>query len=804
MSGAAAVRAVSSVAPATRAGEVASHVFGGVCDEQVARLTRVIDPRFLADCGWDPAGQVLAPPSDHPQLGGGDAAGPAPVARPGSADCAVPGCARPAGSHGLCRTHRRGQLLRGVSVPEFAADPARRPLARVGNCQVAACPQERRGGPVAYCETHQHRWTRDHRAAPGLDEASWRRTTSPIVVTGQVSLAGMPPLITAQVLYGLQQRTRSGAHTRLHVLRAVVEDLRRTQADTVIDAAAAPPSGRMRREKRTVLAALARHVALAVSDPETERLKDVWELAVFGLRGRLSFTAISQPWLREAAKRWAADELPRHRGAGAGRVLRSLVGSVARLSQSLRASRADHGDRPAVLGRGDIESFLHRQAYLVSTGETSPELRARTCRNVKRILGRIRALGLTRPGGPAAGLGDDFTLAFGDIPAEPERGEPGRNLPTAIMRQLCAQLPLLEHGPSGREIRVAVELLIDTGRRPEEILRLPLDCLTRDPDGAAVLVYDNHKRDRRERTLPISRATATVITAQQERVRERFPDTPLAELVLLPTPHANPTGAKPVSGGLLDLRHRTWVDQLAVLRRDDGTEFDKTKIVPYAYRHTYAQRHADAGVSVDVLAKLLDHRTLDVTRRYYRIGEQRRRAAVDTVTELSFDRHGNRIWRDIHALLESEHARYAVGDVAVPYGRCTEPSNVAAGGGACPVRFRCAGCDHFRTDVSHLPELQAYLDDLLRTRERLAATIDGVDEWARADATPTEQEISRIRRLINRITGDIAGLDETERAQIDHAVAVVRRHRAAHPVPLAVPTIRIAAPAPLTAPEATA
>jgi integrase len=805
MSGAVAVRALPAVVPA---GEVASHVFGDgardVCDEQVARLTRVIDPRFLTDCGWDRVGRVLAPPSDHPQLGWAEPVGPARADTASAAGCAVPGCARPAGSHGLCRAHRRGQLLRGVSVLEFAADPARRPLARFGNCQVAACPQERRGGPVAYCETHQHRWTRDHRADPGLDEARWRATTSPPVVTGQVSLAGMPPLITAQVLYGLQQRTRSGAHTRLQVLRAVVQDLRRTQADTVVDAAAADPSGRMRREKRTVLAALARHAALVVSDPETERAKDVWELAVFGLRGRLSFTAISQPWLREAVRRWAADELPRHRGDGAGRVMRSLIGSVARLSHSLQGSRADHGDHPAVLGRADVESFLHRLGYLVSIGECSAELRAKICRDVKRILGRIRALGLTRPGGPAAGLGDDFTLAYRDIPAEPERGEPSRNLPTTIMRQLCAQLPLLERGPSGREIRVAVELLMDTGRRPEEILRLPFDCLTRDPDGAAVLVYDNRKRDRRERRLPINQATAAVITAQQGRVRERFPDTPLTELVLLPTPHANPAGTKPVSGGLLDLRHRTWVDQLPALRLDDGAEFDKSKIVPYAYRHTYAQRHADAGVGVDVLAKLLDHRTLDVTRRYYRIGEQRRRAAVDTVTALSFDRHGNRIWRDAHALLDSEHARYAVGDVAVPYGRCTEPSNVAAGGGACPVRFRCAGCDHFRTDVAFLPDLQAYLDDLLCTRERLAATIDGVDEWARADATPTAEEITRIRRLIHRITGDIAGLDQAERAQLADAVAVVRRHRAAHTIPLGLPTVRAAAPAPLTAPEAIA
>ena len=58
----------------------------------------------------------------------------------------------------------------------------------------------------------------------------------------------------------------------------------------------------------------------------------------------------------------------------------------------------------------------------------------------------------------------------------------------------------------------------------------------------------------------------------------------------------------------------------------------------------------------------------NVTRGYYRIGEDRRRDAVDKVTALSFDRHGNRIWRDARALLDSEHARHAVGEVAVPYG----------------------------------------------------------------------------------------------------------------------------------------
>ncbi len=354
---------------------------------------------------------------------------------------------------------------------------------------------------------------------------------------------------------------------------------------------------------------------------------------------------------------------------------------------------------------------------------------------------------------------------------------------------LCANLDDLHPV----EVRTATQIGIDTGRRPEDILNLAADCLRRDKDGAAVLIYDNAKANRLARRLPIGEATAAVITAQQTRVRQRFPDTPVGELKLLPAPRRNPAGTRPMSIAMLGDRHRTWADGLGALRTRDGGEFDATKIVPYAYRHTYAQRHADAGVPIDVLAELLDHRNLNVTRCYYRVGEDRRRDAVDTVTAMSFDRHGNRIWRDAAALLDSEHARYAVGQVAVPYGNCTEPSNVQAGGGACPVRFRCAGCDHFRTDVSHLPELAGYLDDLLRTRERLAAAIDGIDEWARVDATPTQQEITRIRRLITKINGDLADLGEADRAHIDQAVTVVRKHRA---VSLGMPSVRATLPTP--------
>jgi hypothetical protein len=144
---------------------------------------------------------------------------------------------------------------------------------------------------------------------------------------------------------------------------------------------------------------------------------------------------------------------------------------------------------------------------------------------------------------------------------------------------------------------------------------------------------------------------------------------------------------------------------------------------------------------------------------------------------MQFDRHGTRIWRDAKTLLDDERVRLAVGEVAVPYGGCSEPSNVSAGGNACPIRFRCVGCGHFRTDASYLPDLEAYLADLLRNRERILATTVDADDWACQEALPSTEEITRVRRLVERITTELDDLTPDERAEVERAVAVVRRGR---------------------------
>ncbi|MFJ9106270.1 tyrosine-type recombinase/integrase [Streptomyces sp. NPDC102405] len=453
--------------------------------------------------------------------------------------------------------------------------------------------------------------------------------------------------------------------------------------------------------------------------------------------------------------------------------MQTQINCIVRLSESLRLNRPDKGIDPRPLGRDDIVAFLNRMRYLVQQGEVAAARHVTDVRHLRRMLLRMRSLGLTQPDQPLHGLPEQFMLRPEDIPDDPEDTAAGRDLPPEVMRQLCDHLDAL--GAGGLQARTAVELLMDTGRRANEICKLPLDCLERDGDGEPVLVYDNRKALRNGRRLPIAKATATLIIEQQQRVRARFPDTTAKDLALLPTPVANPHGTKPLTASWLGVRHRAWVVSLpdflvptvvevAGERVTKMLPFDKAKIFPYAYRHTYAQRHADAGIPVDALRVLMDHRQLDTTQRYYRVSEKRQREAVERVTAMQFDRHGKRVWRQVKAVLDSEHARRAIGETRVPYGTCTEPSNVAAGGHDCPVRFRCVGCSHFRTDVSYLPDLEAYLADLLRNHERLAAFTDA-DDWAKGEAMPSDDEITRVRRLVKRVRDELDDLTDEDRSR---------------------------------------
>src|SRR6266511_2058012 len=148
----------------------------------------------------------------------------------------------------------------------------------------------------------------------------------------------------------------------------------------------------------------------------------------------------------------------------------------------------------------------------------------------------------------------------------PHQSEAGRALPALVLEQLVAALPRLEQA-SRRVFRVAVQLLIDSGRRPDEVCALRWDCLEQDGDGKHSLVYSDYKNRHRGRRLAIADQTAKLIGEQQQMVRAQFPDTPTSELALLPTTRRNPNGTRPITQGWLARIHRDWVDGLPELLR---------------------------------------------------------------------------------------------------------------------------------------------------------------------------------------------------------------------------------------------
>jgi integrase len=713
--------------------------------------------------------------------------------------CRVPGFARPSSGNGLCMSCDRVRAARGQDVSGYVDGdggfaPAM-PRAGLGICAVASCGRLVARRVRGLCEAHDQAWRRA--GSPSL--AEFARTGVPAYGDrcGRVVLAGLPERVVLEVLLGVQACLAEGRRVSPSDLRAVVDHLRRLGVGAVgeVDMLRLPPA------VRHFLNLSADRARLACTDLAQERVKDVWDLRLSGWRGRMSFVGgaglhrngralappISQPWLKEAAKAWAGDTLT----ATAPTTVRTVLAAVGLFSEHL-TRRSDHGSAPGALDRIDVEGFLARLGHLQAVGRLSDGSRGQAVDALARFLREARALGLTRPGGPLAGLPDRVTLRRRDRPPGRRRDQDdvGRALPEAVLAQLLdpANLDRLQ-AAGGPGWRAAVELMAGVGRRPGELCRLGLQCLDYDQITGAqhtgpVLVHDMTKVAKTGCRLPINDREAAIITAQQARVRADFPHTPPERLALFPRPAKNPDGTKPVTAGGLALTVRAWVDALPRLDTDErGTDgrpvpFPRARVFPYAFRHTYAQRHADAGTPVDTLKELLGHDTVRSTLGYYKITTRRRRDAIDRLGPLQIDAGGQAVRPGLTTLADTQALREQVGQVAVPFGICTEPTNVAAGGGSCPFRHRCTGCEYFRTDPSYTSELRAYLTQLLADRERLTAAVPALAEWARRDAAPSSEEVDAVRRLVRANDEALTGLDEQDRHVVEEAIATIRAHRA--------------------------
>lgn len=731
----------------------------------------------------------------------------------GSAACAVPSCARSAYSQGMCISHYRGWVKArrhpGIDKAEWMA--AREPLPEPKPCIVLGCPRERTCGN-GLCPTHQARWrrTRDEtdptRWGDTADAARWAERQLPYLAAHMFSLAPLSPIARLEMLSALQRRDARGQNLSPQAVRGSVARLSSLPSIALAGEAfpecrwSADSTAAMYEGTRALLKGLRWEISTAFdqfkgTDP-TQR--DIWDLRTVSqvipslkmgaspLRNAssLDFGEVRQKWLRDALMHWARTTNPTSHS-----LLRWHTACVV-ASRALE-SRPGGGHDSGVLRFSDVTAVV--DGFKVAPNKKgepySPSYQNHLLVNFFELL----------EFGRREEILDDLSPRFVRHPGhhtikpvDDNEDEIGKSIPELVIRQLDGHVHLLGAGfPYGdlppeavtAMFGTAYVILRDTGRRPAEVVGLDVDCLELDKDEHQ-LVWHNMKGRRLRRRLPILQQTADAIKTWREiRVRLDLPTNSIGHLFPAIT-----NRYRHLDSGNLSRAVRSWADLIPTLESDElgslGTPlpFDRSKIFPYAFRHTFCQRYADAGIPMHVLQALMDHRSANTTSSYYQVSKKMKREAVDTLRGLTVDRHGQ-------PAPMSSAVSYEVRSVAVPWGNCIEPSNVKAGGKACPIRFQCAGCSSYRPDPSHLPSIEDQIRSLKENLE-LAHAMGTADYTIRG----MEGEIADYQSVISTMKTKLESMPDEERREVHEASRILRRLRAGATAPspafLAMPLVR--------------
>jgi integrase len=651
----------------------------------------------------------------------------------GAAPCAVVACQRPARSNQLCWGHRQRWQANGK--PDLAGYVASTTPEWVGHsplpgCQVAGCNYPQTGHGM--CQVHLQRWTRAGRP----DLASWRRAQDPsppsrLPPTCRVSycdlwamrtsvfcrthhkswrLAGrpdeqefiaarddagpgyehidlqcLPGQLGLEMRYVLQCRAAEGtARIFPAQVQRIVRDLAAIGVSSLLDRPEEYWAHFDPRPDRTrggwhafALDAHHRIEQLAFgSGWEVEYPRDRWRLRNLGIDHQqvatLDFGKITQPWLRELAKRfirWRLTSGLSPSDAANG------VRAIRRLSAFLAAQALDslaQVDRPL------LERYL--ADLHAELGGYGSQIRHLSALNVFFRAIRQHHWDDTLPG-------DAFFFPQ-DYP------KPDQKLPRALAEQVMAQIEQpenLDRWDSPR-YRLVTLILINCGLRISDALKLPADCIITDNDGAPYLRYYNHKM-RREALVPISAELRAQIAEQQRRTLERWP---AGAPLLIPRLNKNLDGQKPMRSGTYREALHQWLQRCDV--RDEHGQ--PVHLTPHQWRHTLGTRLINRDVPQHVVQKILDHDSPIMTAHYARLSDQTVRRHWDQARKVNI--HGEQVTLDpAGPLAEAAWAKQRIGRAtqALPNGYCGLPLIKT-----CAHANACLTCPLFVTTTEFLPQ----------------------------------------------------------------------------------------------------
>jgi len=263
----------------------------------------------------------------------------------------------------------------------------------------------------------------------------------------------------------------------------------------------------------------------------------------------------------------------------------------------------------------------------------------------------------------------------GDLPRQ------DHPLPKALDDASAARLLRAARADRRMLVRVTVEMLLRTGLRVSEYTGLPADAVVL--IGAGPWLHVPVGKLREDRYLPLHPQLVTLIDEY------RAAHVPAGHPLLLPREN----------GRALDRHTVTRMINRA------GAAAGLSHIHPHQLRHTLATQAINRGMSLEAIAALLGHRSLDMTLRYAKIASRTVADEYFAVTEkvealygqpaqLPADAAGPKMTR-----LRREHHRL------LGNGYCTRPPQLD-----CAFESICETCSYFQTSIEFRPTLQAQHD----------------------------------------------------------------------------------------------
>jgi integrase len=597
--------------------------------------------------------------------------------------CLVPGCGYGSARSGMCGLHaQRWQRAGRPDLDGWLTDPQPFKQPPVGaTCRIPHCelwPQ----ATSPFCHTHTSTWKVNGR--PDIDEFAGRFAAGTPLASEMIRLDGLAPQLKLELQYVLQRRhdDRQGKLTPDVVMR-VVRALATAKVDSLLDHDEETWHERTRltindTRSRGFLGYACRVIADLVKAGgwEAEYPRDVWRMRRLGYDGdrTLRFSEIPHPWLRELAKRWVRWRLSTGLGleAGGGRPVVVLT-RFARFLADIGVERIDQINR----------SVLERYLADLRGDRIHAQRRGTHVGLLNRFFSAIRQHHWE------TALPAEAMFFTEDYPKREER------LPRALAEQVMAQLEDPDNlarfaDPAHRLITI---ILMRCGLRVTDALRLRNDCVVADAEGTPYLRYLNHKM-KREALVPIDDQLRELIAEHRDRTAQRWPGANIPGL--FPRPTKNIDGTHPIGSPTYRMALLRWLAACDI--RDEHGQ--PVHLTPHQWRHTLGTRLINRDVPQEVVRRILDHDSAQMTGHYARLHDTTVRRQWEVARKV--DIHGAAVTLDpAGPLAEAAWAKQRLGRAtqALPNGYCGLPVQQS-----CPHANACLTCPMFLTTGEFLPQ----------------------------------------------------------------------------------------------------